>query len=332
MLVKRIGATQSHIILDSCSSLFLVSPRKPGGRHVATNEDAVRALRERMPRVGVFLSTSSDGEVFEWSELGAGIFSHVVRSGLAGAADADANGQVSYAELRAFVDVATREMKNPRYRPKVFARGPDGDDRAALLDLRVARAKRVFLEGPVRTTLRDADDVPWIDAHVEGGTRVELVLPAPLDDGRGTRDVLDVSGAQPRVVQREAIAAEAITRNEAVAARGASELFRTLFVRPFGRNALAAEMRAAPSIEAEGYGLSHDDLHRFGSLLHQVADTERSRRHLAGLGVFAGGLVSGGMGALLLARNADEAARATGLGYAIAGAGTVLSSPFIAGT
>lgn len=166
----------------------------------------MRALRDRLPKVGVFLSTSADGEVFEWSELGAGIFSHAVRSGLAGAADANGDGRVTYAELRAFVEVATREVKNPRYRPTVFARGPAGDDQSALFVPRASSTRKLVIEGPMRTTLRDANDIPWIDAHVESGARVELVLPPALDDGCASQVVLDVAGASPRVVRREPIA------------------------------------------------------------------------------------------------------------------------------
>ena len=52
-VVRRVDASRTHVILDSCNSLFLVSPRKPGGRRVATSQDAGRALRERMPGLGV---------------------------------------------------------------------------------------------------------------------------------------------------------------------------------------------------------------------------------------------------------------------------------------
>src|SRR5690606_15812874 len=109
--------------------------RKPGGRRFATPEDAARALSSRLPNVGVFLSTSADGEAFEWSEIQSGIFSHVVRSGLLGAADANADGSVSYVELAAFVDTATSEVPNPLMRPQVFARGPGALDDAPIARL-----------------------------------------------------------------------------------------------------------------------------------------------------------------------------------------------------
>lgn len=331
-LVKRIDATRAHVILDSCNSVFLISPRKPGGRHVATNDDAVRALRERLPRVGVFLSTSSDGEVFEWSELGAGIFSHAVRSGLAGAADADGNGEVSYAELHAFVDIATQEVKNPRYRPRVFARGPDGDDKAALFAPRLAQGRAITLEGPVRTTLRDAEDIPWIDAHVEVGARVRVLVPPALDDGRGTKEILDVSGPSARIVRRESIGGDGAVKAELALARGSSDVFRSLFVRPFGPSALASAEAAAVATkdsDAAPYGLSRDDVSRFSALVGSVAETERSRRQLGSLGIASAGLVAGGMGAFLVARDHDEFARATGWGYIAVGAASLIAAPLV---
>ena len=87
-LLRSVAATRSHVIIDSCNSVFMVSARKPGGQHFATGEVAAKQLAAKMPDVGVFLSTSAEGEVFEWSELGAGIFSHVVRSGISGAVQA----------------------------------------------------------------------------------------------------------------------------------------------------------------------------------------------------------------------------------------------------
>jgi hypothetical protein len=88
--LQALPFTRAHVILDSCNSFFMLGVRKPGGRHFATSEDAARALASRLPNVGVFLSTSAEGEAFEWSEIQSGIFSHLVRSGLLGAADANA--------------------------------------------------------------------------------------------------------------------------------------------------------------------------------------------------------------------------------------------------
>lgn len=169
-LVSSIGATRAHIILDSCNSFFVVNPRRPGGRRFATPADATAGLARRLPGVGVFVSTSAEAEVFEWSALQSGVFSHAVRSGLAGAADADHDGAISYNELRAFVDTATAEIKNSAFRPKVYARGPGDDDHAAILGPS-DRGRRLTLGAarPIRLTIRDRDELPWIDLYKEAG-------------------------------------------------------------------------------------------------------------------------------------------------------------------
>jgi len=111
-LLRRIGADEAHVILDSCNSFFVLNPRKPGGRRFATPHDAAERLARQLPNVGVFLSTSAEAEVFEWSELQSGVFSHTVRSGLMGAADANHDGRVSYEELAAFVATAAVEKES----------------------------------------------------------------------------------------------------------------------------------------------------------------------------------------------------------------------------
>ncbi|HXN30529.1 MAG TPA: caspase family protein, partial [Polyangiaceae bacterium] len=126
--LRAIPFSRAHVILDSCTSFFMFGARGPGGRYYATPEDALRSLAARLPNVGVFLSTSAEGESFEWSEIQSGVFSHVVRSGLLGAADADGDGNVSYVELAAFVATATADVANPNMRPHVFSRGPGGRD------------------------------------------------------------------------------------------------------------------------------------------------------------------------------------------------------------
>src|SRR5262249_19365424 len=161
-LLRSIPATRSHVILDSCNAFFAIQARKPGGRHFVTSGEAQRSLAERLPDVGVFLSTSAEGNVYEWSSIQSRIFSHAVRSGLPGAADADRDGRVTYDELRAFVEIASRDVKNPAYRPQVFARGPGGRGGTALFDLTRANGKRLRLDDAERRlTVRDRVDVPW---------------------------------------------------------------------------------------------------------------------------------------------------------------------------
>ena len=75
----------------------------------------------------------------------AGVFSHEVRSGLYGAADANGDGQVSYREIAAFIERANAAIPNERFRPEVYAKEPTSGRN--LLDLRTGLARRLELDG-----------------------------------------------------------------------------------------------------------------------------------------------------------------------------------------
>jgi hypothetical protein len=247
-LLRTVDATESHVILDSCNSFFVVNPRKPGGARFPTPRDAAEALARRLPNVGVFLSTSAQAEVYEWSELQSGVFSHAVRSGLLGAADANRDGRVTYEELAAFVETAVAAIKNPNFRPKVFARGPNGEDERAILDLPLARTALVVDEpGPVRLAVRDVEGLRWLDAHAEAGSVLRLWFPASVA-GRLEVDRLSVHeegvhvDASLSLPESDAPPRLASLRPSAtlVAMRGPGEIFQALFARPYGPSALAA--------------------------------------------------------------------------------------------
>jgi hypothetical protein len=137
-MIAQIPAGRVHVILDSCNSVYMLASRKPGGTRFATPEDVERSMRARMAHVGTFLSTSADAQVYEWSQIESGVFSHVVRSGLAGAADLDGDGRITYGELRAFARIAAQGIPNPRFRPRVYARGPSGLDAEVIFEPRSA--------------------------------------------------------------------------------------------------------------------------------------------------------------------------------------------------
>src|SRR5437762_3404086 len=83
-----------------------------------------RSMSRKRPRVGLLLSSSSHRESHEWDGFEAGVFSHEVRSGLYGAADADGDGEVTYREIAAFVARADAAIPNERFRPQVYAHAP----------------------------------------------------------------------------------------------------------------------------------------------------------------------------------------------------------------
>jgi hypothetical protein len=304
-MVKRVAASRAHVILDSCNSFFVINPRRAGGRRVAVTEEAARSLSDRLPNVGVLLSTSAEAEVFEWSELQSGIFSHAVRSGLLGGADTDGDGRVTYDEIRSFVDVAGADVDNPLYRPKVFARGPNGHGDEPIFDLSAARA--VVLElgaGEQRVTVRDAQELPWIDVHKERGIALRLRVPRARATGASVDERDPASPTAPLLGRRAIGAADEATpvslaalQSAPVEARGPSDLLARLFASPFGPRAFASWQERTSHESEPVYGISAEDGERMRLLLFQVADLQRQWRR-------AGGAMALGMGAGLVAGGA----------------------------
>jgi hypothetical protein len=335
LLARVPHAIRKHVILDSCNFYFVLNPRKPGGRRFFTHDDAAHLLGERLPNVGVFLSTSSEAEVYEWSDLQSGIFSHAVRSGLLGAADADGDGRISYEELEAFVTIAARSVKNPLYRPHVFARPPLGARGTPIVDLRRSQAATLVIEGerPQRVTVRDHDELPWVDVHTEAGSTVRVRLPERLAN---RMSVEELEGG--RIVRRRANRAAtsgAVTlamlpeTNASALARGPADLFRMLFAEPFGPEAFE-RYQSDPATAPPPLGVSGEDLTRMHTLLEQTAGIARARR----LTYLAAGLALGGAAAIaggVLMRHGldiDRGESAVGLGLTLGAGVTLILSPF----
>jgi hypothetical protein len=256
----------------------------------------------------VFLSTSADGEAFEWSEIQSGIFSHVVRSGLLGGADANGDGQVSYLELAAFVDTATSDVKNPNMRPHVFARGPGARDQTPIARLAsMASVRRFELtdNARLRVRLRDASGVPLLDAHSEPGHRIELALPESWVRGavveRSTPATSEVAPAWqqlytvPETSDTVTLESLALLAPRSVG-RGPDETFQALFAQPFGPQALSSFQATQAKLPAPVYGVSKEDLERMGLLLDQLSESERGRRMTESLGGIGFGALLAGAG------------------------------------
>lgn len=310
--LRAIPFARAHVILDSCNSFFMLGARRPGGHYYATSEDAARSLAERLPNVGVFLSTSAEGEAFEWSEIQSGVFSHVVRSGLLGAADANGDGSISYLELAAFVATATADVRNPNMRPHVFARGPGGRNDEPIVEAGPrsgARAFRLEDESPMRVRLRDRNALPILDANEEAGHALAIEVPDAWADGAVVER--PASGGAQDALQRFAVPGDAtnvtlaslqpmLARGALGSARGPAEIFESLFSRPFGPRALAqyvADVRSAPP---EVYGVSREDAERMDLLLGQIENAEHGQRMLTGYVGFALSAFVGVVGGSLL--------------------------------
>nr|WP_153866728.1 MULTISPECIES: caspase family protein [Myxococcaceae] len=238
-LLQRVAATRVHLIVDACSSYFLAYGRGPGG-HRRTLEGFSELTRLADDgRLGLLLSTSSARESHEWEGFQSGVFSHEVRSGLYGAADADGDGRVSYREIAAFVERANAAIANERFRPELHARPPpaDGEGAAPLLELARALPHRIEVDGgeEAHLVLEDAQGVRLAELHSGAGQRTWLVRPAgrgPLwvrrvDDGTEYR-----IGDTPEVVHLAQLTAQP----PRTASRGAAhEAFGRIFSLPYSR-------------------------------------------------------------------------------------------------
>jgi hypothetical protein len=241
-----VPATHIHVIADACASYYLAYSRGPGGqrRPLRGFQDTPQLAND--PRIGLLLSTSSERESHEWDAFQAGVFSHEVRSGLYGAADADGDGKVSYREIAAFVARANEAIPNERFRPDVHIKAPAESD--TLLDLRRGLGRRLDVDGAhaAHYWVEDERGVRLVDFHNAEGQSVHLVRPPPtgrvylrkLDD-----DTEFTIPASPSVIDLASLH-DASPR---VASRGAAhEAFSLIFALPFGRSVVDAYAEPLP--------------------------------------------------------------------------------------
>jgi len=250
-LLDRLGADQSHLIVDACFSYYLAFDRGPGGaRRLTRGFTRLEGLAQRAS-VGLLLSTSSARESHEWEGFQSGVFSYEVRAGMYGAADADGDGQVSYREIAAFVERANEAISNERFRPDVYARPPH--DKPQLVDLRGALERRLEIDGGMHGhyLIEDSRGVRVAEFHNAAQQLVHLLHPSIGGvlylrrlDGEEREWVLP---ATPDVVTLQNLPASA----PRVAMRGAAhEAFNTIFSLPFDHGAVATmtlDREPAPS-------------------------------------------------------------------------------------
>jgi hypothetical protein len=327
-IIEKIPADTKHVLLDSCNSFFVINPRKPGGRRWATPADMALGFSARHPEVGLFLSTNSDEEVFEWSELESGVFSHEVRSGLTGAADVNRDGTITYAELAGFVVEANRGIVRENLRPQIFVSGPRGDQQASLFSARSLQGRRVTLgPGQARIWARDELGERLFDLHKERG---ELALTLPDAEQELSVFVQTASaapGAPPTLVEhRFAKGPEPIQMDAApgeaprLAARG-DQLFGSLFATPYGPTAYASYLKTSREQPAPVFGVRDEDITRMSNYLTALADVDQAQR---GAGALAFGLDGALIAGIGVAGQFTEPRMSKGLSIGFAAAGAAL--------
>lgn len=251
-IIRPLGADYTHLIIDACHAYFMVRSR--GGaddewqddRSGETLDVAFDAfLTDRsdeaaaLPTVGVILSTAGTAEVHEWSKFRGGVFSHQLRSGMLGAADANADGKVTYVELEAYLVAANVAVTNPRARINVFAEPPAQDKNRALSRVDGYRdATTLVIPQGVggRYHIEDARGLRYADMHVDPAAATSIaLLHRPTTGGpyylRTDKAQATVALTEPEVRSPQLAFVE---RKEQ--SRGSvEESFRTsLFATPFG--------------------------------------------------------------------------------------------------
>ena len=183
----------------------------------------------------------------EWTEFQAGIFSHEVRSGLLGAADADRNGKVTYRELGAFVRRANEAIVNRKYRPEVVTQPPAGDPDAVFAELPDGPMVLELDNDPGRIFVDSENGVRLADLHPAPGMRLALRLPTDL----GVMYVQQVGSEREVRLEpkpgRLLLSALAPSTARARARGAAHDAFRLLFARQFDAPRCGASSRRWPT-------------------------------------------------------------------------------------
>ena len=234
-VLRRSRAARNHVIIDACKSYFLAFGKGAGGRRRTFGRSfAAGALPGELANTGFVLSTSSDRDSHEWERFQSGVFSYQIRSALRGAADADLDGGVSYAELGAFLTAANQAIPNERFRPDFAVRPPGGARQLGVQVLSWAPAARsLVLDRPAgRLYVETSRGERVLDVHPAERQRLALYLPADRPQFVRTADgateyLLAARGA----VKLSGLRAQAAS----TASKGALNLaFEDLFATPFG--------------------------------------------------------------------------------------------------
>ncbi len=188
--VMNLPADFIHIFIDACHSQGVLESRGVISKEASASSrkltDRERTpvfnldLLERFPNVGAMLAATSDSESHEWSRLQSGVFTHEVLSAIAGAADVNNDGAVSYSEVAAFIASANRFIKDPRASIGFVYEPPAIDRNTPLVSL-VWFLDPAFLEGiPAglgHFYLETDDGIRLVDAHPAPRSNIRILLP-----------------------------------------------------------------------------------------------------------------------------------------------------------
>lgn len=235
LALAEVGADHVELFIDACRSQSLFTER--GGPDLS-QEIASLEAKAAGTSFGVLTAAQSDKPAGEASDLMGGFFSHVLASGLAGAADADGDDVVRFGELAAFVAFNTEGLTGQR----PWFEAPNGDLRAPVIAL--GGTTRLVLPASTQGRLRvsSPSGLPvFAELFKAPGRAMALTLPSGRyqvqrrdDDSGGAADVELVSG-EARTLTALVDAAVKRTRE-----RGELDWEPVSFQSPFSAQVVAA--------------------------------------------------------------------------------------------
>jgi len=312
-VVAKIAADHFHFIIDACDSYLVAYPRGPGGeRRRAEPLRDVHGLGDD-PRVGLLLSSSSHRESHEWDGFQAGVFSHEVRSGLYGAADADGDGQVSYREISAFVARANAAIPNERFRPQVHARAPKDNDSLLAIGHRLGRRLEIDGQHAGHYVVEDARGVRLAETHTSPGTSVRLIRSAPSGREYVRRLDDDTEYVLPPDQSIVALADLAPEQPRARTRGAAHDAFDLVFTLPFDEATVQGYVAREPETAPSADGVDGGTFGKLGPPSAYIgADSSGpSAKKVVGFGALGLGAVAAGIGATYAVLGARESDGAT---------------------
>lgn len=246
LALADLGADHVELFIDACRSQSLFTDR--GGPDLSA-EIAALETRARTTAFGVLTAAQSDKPAGEASDLRGGLFSHVLASGLAGAADADGDEVIRFGELAAFVAFNTEGLTGQR----PWFEAPGGDLSTPVV--RLTGTTRLALPesstGRLRVSLEKG--LPVVaEVFKAKGRRLALTLPSGryvVEQRDGAELAADVELSMGEVKVVPELSMTRPRRSE----RGELEWESASFIAPFSSQVVAAldagYLSARPSAE-----------------------------------------------------------------------------------
>jgi hypothetical protein len=179
-IIAASPAERTHVVLDACHAQALVAGR---GNDQNTDRSFESFLKghdlDAYPRVGVLWASSDKQKTHEWSRIESGVFSHLMRSALSGAADLNLDSKLEYSEVAAFVEAGFSDLKREGKFFETHVWPPRADRHSPMITLGYRQAlRKVTLAADLagHLQLEDERGVRLVELHKAGGLPSQLYL------------------------------------------------------------------------------------------------------------------------------------------------------------